>query len=85
MTTPAEKWRRIEEAWVTYCQRGADAFDWDFDSRDLMGELTDHHPGEGRPTRYVPRPRAETDEQRLAEEAVLTGIDAWLSYRGVPT
>lgn len=40
----AAKWDRIAEAWQTYCTRGAGAFDWDYDSRDLMRELEDWTP-----------------------------------------
>jgi hypothetical protein len=35
----AAKWDRIAAAWETYCTDGAGAFDWDYDSRDLMREL----------------------------------------------
>ena len=38
--TDAERWLLLREKWVTYCQKGASAFDWDYDSRDLMEELT---------------------------------------------
>jgi hypothetical protein len=36
----AAKWDRIAAAWERYCTGGAGAFDWDYDSRDLMRELT---------------------------------------------
>lgn len=45
--TPAEKWAVIEKAWVLYCQRGAGQFDWDYESRQVMSELTDHFAFEG--------------------------------------
>lgn len=35
-------WRRIRDAWERYCELGPSEseFDWDYDSRDLMTELT---------------------------------------------
>lgn len=36
----AAKWDRIAAAWNKYRTEGAGAFDWDYDSRDLMLELT---------------------------------------------
>jgi hypothetical protein len=36
----------IREAWVLYCRNGARKFDWDYESRPLMAELTGHHVGE---------------------------------------
>lgn len=45
--TDQEKWAKIQNAWITYCHEGASAFDWDYDSRDLMRELTGHRAFEG--------------------------------------
>jgi hypothetical protein len=38
--TDAEKWVKLRDAWITYYKQGASMFDWDFDSRTLMAELT---------------------------------------------
>jgi hypothetical protein len=37
----AAKRDRIRAAWETYRREGAGVFDWDYDSRDLMDELTE--------------------------------------------
>lgn len=31
---------RIAADWLTYCRVGPSGFDWDYDSRDTMRELT---------------------------------------------
>jgi len=36
-------WDLIAAKWEIYCTRGAGEFDWDFDSRPVMAELTGHH------------------------------------------
>lgn len=42
----ARNWRQIRDAWVLYCTKGAGEFDWDYDSRDIMADLTGHEPFE---------------------------------------
>lgn len=37
--TGDDRWALIAEAWQTYCRGGASAFDWDYESRDLMDAL----------------------------------------------
>lgn len=39
VTTDAERWQIILEAWDLYYDLGCNAFDWDYDSRDLMRAL----------------------------------------------
>lgn len=36
----AAKWGVIRAAWEAYSEKGAGAFDWDYDSRDVMEALT---------------------------------------------
>ena len=72
--SPEQKWQRIHDAWVLYCERGASAFDWDYASRDLMSALTgryafewardstlepgDHHPPAVGPPLTIDRTRS---------------------------
>lgn len=39
-TEKAACWDRIASEWTQYCKEGANAFDWDYDSRVTMTELT---------------------------------------------
>lgn len=39
-TTDEERWWVVRDAWATYCDGGASAFDWDYDSRPLFSSLT---------------------------------------------
>jgi hypothetical protein len=40
----AAKWDWIAAAWEKYLTEGAGAFDWDYDSRDLMRMLSADEP-----------------------------------------
>lgn len=43
LASDARNWRKIRDAWVLYCTKGAgEGFDWDYDSRDIMADLTGH-------------------------------------------
>jgi hypothetical protein len=42
VSTDAERWALIAEGWRIYEEAGASAFDWDYESRDLMRALLDH-------------------------------------------
>ena len=40
-TADGERFALLRAAWQTYSDHGASAFDWDYDSRELMAALTD--------------------------------------------
>jgi hypothetical protein len=40
--TDTDRWDVIKRGWISYCSQGCTAFDWDYDSREVMAALVDH-------------------------------------------
>jgi hypothetical protein len=69
-----ENWIAISSAWQVYCRQGAGAFDWDYDSRDLMTRLTGYYPfmGPDADPIQLPVTMEPTEAQQLLADIVDT-------------